>query len=138
MASLCAKNFRVYRLLTDSTMKIIKITNFHLLLIVTIVLIPFVAYMLIWTLVDGEQALIVPSRYYCSSNSFLWRVFLGVLAVRANLLACKPFYASNYGAFFSSLLFVGVLACCWYHLGHPHKKHSPALPRVLYAWNGRS
>jgi hypothetical protein len=80
--SLFMKNWRIFKLYTDSSMKIIRITNGYLAIRVVAIVAAYIIYLGVWTGLDPLQSFFKPSIYYCSCNSSLWLIFQGVLVVR--------------------------------------------------------
>jgi hypothetical protein len=79
--SLFMKNWRIYRLYTDASMKIIRITNGYLFVRVVAVVIIYIIYLAVWTGVDPQRSEFKPSIYFCASSSNLWLIFQGVLVL---------------------------------------------------------
>lgn len=75
------KNFRVYRLWSEASMRIIRISNLHLIGYSSVFMIPFTLLLIIWTAIDRPVAVVRGSNLICEpGRSIVWSLleFLGI------------------------------------------------------------
>jgi ABC-type branched-subunit amino acid transport system substrate-binding protein len=75
------KNWRVYRLWSDASMRIIRISNLHLVGYSSIFMIPFTLLLIVWTVIDKPSAVIRGANLICEpGKSIVWSLleFIGI------------------------------------------------------------
>eukprot|EP01122_Echinamoeba_exundans_P015379 TRINITY_DN7279_c0_g1_i1.p1 TRINITY_DN7279_c0_g1~~TRINITY_DN7279_c0_g1_i1.p1 ORF type:complete len:1170 (-),score=253.83 TRINITY_DN7279_c0_g1_i1:46-3555(-) len=75
------KNWRVYRLWSDASMRIIRISNLHLVGYSSVFMIPFTLLLIVWTVLDKPAAVVRGANLICEpGKSIVWSLleFIGI------------------------------------------------------------
>jgi hypothetical protein len=88
--SLVAKNWRVWRLWSDDSMKIIRITNLKLFSFLGVFVLPFIILLILWTIVDPPVATFSGHLVGCRSvtGTTLWMIVAFAMMIIALIIGC--------------------------------------------------